>query len=197
MGIKNFPVKAGPCPSLHRPPSPPPLLEKCKKWPEFFWTFAGWFSSVFQQLQMHYRVFVVQSSRQLQSQSKSENHDIRSRPKKPTHMQLFRSRHGPVMGSKQLSIVFCPSSIVFCLVYVALLKHFLYMYSYHGHFLEHIFTSITFWCIIFQAKQGLFVAICIAACGTCLISLQHQAEAQVEFTVYISAQFPQLPNNKM
>ena len=27
MGIKNFPVKAGPCPSLHRPPSPP-LLEK-------------------------------------------------------------------------------------------------------------------------------------------------------------------------
>ena len=25
MGIKNFPVKAGPCPSLHRPPS---LLEK-------------------------------------------------------------------------------------------------------------------------------------------------------------------------
>ena len=29
MGIKNFPVKAGPCPSLHRPPSPPPpLLEK-------------------------------------------------------------------------------------------------------------------------------------------------------------------------
>ena len=30
MGIKNFPVKAGPCPSLHRPPSPPPPpLEKC------------------------------------------------------------------------------------------------------------------------------------------------------------------------
>ena len=28
MGIKNFPVKAGPCPSPHRPPSPPPLLEK-------------------------------------------------------------------------------------------------------------------------------------------------------------------------
>ena len=30
MGIKNFPVKAGPCPSLHRPPSlpPPSLLEK-------------------------------------------------------------------------------------------------------------------------------------------------------------------------
>ena len=27
MGIKNFPVKAGPCPSLHCPPSPP-LLEK-------------------------------------------------------------------------------------------------------------------------------------------------------------------------
>ena len=26
MGIKNFPVKAGPCPSLHCPPSP--LLEK-------------------------------------------------------------------------------------------------------------------------------------------------------------------------
>ena len=23
MGIKNFPVKAGPCPSLHCPPSPP------------------------------------------------------------------------------------------------------------------------------------------------------------------------------
>ena len=29
MEIKNFPVKAGPSPSLHRPPSPPPpLLEK-------------------------------------------------------------------------------------------------------------------------------------------------------------------------
>ena len=27
MGIKNFPVRAGPCPSLHCPP-PPPLLEK-------------------------------------------------------------------------------------------------------------------------------------------------------------------------
>ena len=26
MGIKNFPVRAGPCPSLHCPP--PPILEK-------------------------------------------------------------------------------------------------------------------------------------------------------------------------
>ena len=25
MGIKNLPVKTGPCPSLHRPPSPPSL----------------------------------------------------------------------------------------------------------------------------------------------------------------------------